>query len=86
MPRVPERTCVGCRTRRPKAELVRVARRPDGVVTAHPAGTAPGRGAYVCRDRGCLELAGPRLARALRVALRPEDLATLSEEIEREIS
>jgi hypothetical protein len=65
---VPERTCVGCRTRRPQATLVRVVLRQGTVV---PAGRgAPGRGAYVCADEKCLAAAQKRRAfgRAFRAA------------------
>jgi predicted RNA-binding protein YlxR (DUF448 family) len=88
MGRVPERTCIGCRTKRPKGDLLRLVRRPDGRVGVDPSGSAPGRGAYVDRDRECIRLARRRgaFARALRSTLRPEDLATLVEEIERELA
>lgn len=87
MARVPERTCVGCRTQGGKADLLRVVRRPDGTVSADPAGAAPGRGAYVHPRAECVRLATSRgaLARALRVPLGPDDLATLTGEIEREL-
>jgi predicted RNA-binding protein YlxR (DUF448 family) len=87
MPRVPERTCVGCRARGTKADLLRVVRRPDGSVSADRTGRAAGRGAYVHRDPGCVHLATTKgaLARALRVPLRRHDLATLIGEIEREL-
>lgn len=73
--RVPQRTCVGCRTVRPKRELVRVVRTPDKEVTVDPTGKTAGRGAYVCPDKGCLESAykGKRLERALQHAV-PEDV------------
>jgi predicted RNA-binding protein YlxR (DUF448 family) len=62
----PMRTCVGCRRRRPKAELLRLVRRADGRVDADARG--PGRGAYVCADRDCAEraLRPGRLAHAFR--------------------
>jgi uncharacterized protein len=84
---VPERTCVGCRTGGAKGELLRIVRGPDGSAEVDRRGTAAGRGAYVHRDPGCVRLATSRgaLARALRVTLGPDDLATLSVEIEREI-
>jgi predicted RNA-binding protein YlxR (DUF448 family) len=84
--RKPERTCIGCRVRRPKGELLRVVRGPSGV-HPDPTGKAPGRGAYVHRDPGCVREATRKgaLARALRVDLSPDDLATLRGEIEREM-
>ena len=62
----PTRTCLGCRRRRPKRELLRLVRRSDGRVDAD--GTASGRGAYVCAERECLEraLKPGRLAHAFR--------------------
>ncbi|MCC6222321.1 MAG: YlxR family protein [Thermoleophilia bacterium] len=63
----PIRTCVGCRTRAPRAELVRFVARA-GTLTADPTGRAPGRGAYTCRRGACFERAVARraFARALR--------------------
>jgi len=51
---------------RRRSELVRLVRRPDGSVALDEAGTAPGRGAYVCPTESCLERARRRLAGALR--------------------
>jgi len=74
----PIRTCLGCRQRWPKGELVRLVRRPDGRVVVDP--TGPGRGVYVCADGECVErvLRGGRLNAALRgtCAVEPE-LATV---------
>ncbi len=50
----PERMCVGCRRRAPKGDLVRVTRVSDGEAVVDVAGSAPGRGAYVHRDAGCI--------------------------------
>ena len=63
---VPIRTCLGCRRRRPKAEMRRLVRAADGRVSADE--RAPGRGAYVCRGPECLEraLKPGRLAHAFR--------------------
>lgn len=75
---VPERTCVGCRTTRPKRELVRVVRTPEGAVELDPTGKRAGRGAYLCPSLDCLEQAvrGRRLERALR---HPVDPAVLEQ-------
>lgn len=53
-----------------------------------PRGSAPGRGAYVCRDDpSCLSRATGKgaLARALRASLGPDDLATLEADVKEEI-
>ena len=83
MARAPERSCVGCRERAPKAELLRVARTPTGV-RVDPLGDAPGRGAYVHRDTECgaAALREGALASALRRGLAQEELARLRTEIE----
>jgi predicted RNA-binding protein YlxR (DUF448 family) len=81
--REPERSCVGCRARAPKVELLRVARTPTGV-RVDPLGTAPGRGAYVHRDPACVGAALRKraLASALRTGLAQEELARLRNDIE----
>ena len=75
----PVRTCVGCRTARPVAEgrLVRVAVGPEG--TPQVGRTLPGRGAWLCADPNCLELALRRraLARALRCDIDTDAAAAL---------
>lgn len=89
---VPVRTCVGCRARAPKGELLRLAI-VGGLVVADPNASRPGRGAYVHRRRGCVEaaLAGGRLGRALRLGpasgLGPgqDGAATLMADIEGEL-
>ena len=54
---VPLRRCVACRTARAKGELTRLVRAPDGRIEVDASGKAPGRGAYVCRRRECVETA-----------------------------
>jgi hypothetical protein len=54
---VPERSCVACRQARPKEELLRVVRTPDGQIKADPVGKTPGRGAYVCPAEQCIQAA-----------------------------
>ena len=53
----PTRSCIACRTARPKRDLLRVVRAPDGQVAIDPTGRAPGRGAYLCRDASCWDAA-----------------------------
>ncbi len=65
----PVRTCVGCRTRTTKVDLLRVVVDGDEFV-ADPQGRLTGRGAYLHPIRECFELAVRRkaLSRALRVS------------------
>ena len=62
----PERTCIGCRSKRGQAALVRLTNQAGRVVPAHPG--APGRSAYLCPEQTCLEAAEKRraFARAFR--------------------
>lgn len=68
---IPERTCVACRSLRPKREMVRVVRTTDGTVGVDETGKKSGRGAYVCRLAECWQLALRRhaLDRALKAEL-----------------
>ena len=75
----PLRMCTVCRKRFEKKDLIRVARTPDGAVPDLN-GTLPGRGAYLCRSRECLELArkGRKLERGLKCAI-PDDIYEILE-------
>ncbi len=81
---IPQRTCIACRTVRPKRELVRIVRTATNHVEADATGKKAGRGAYLCRQRECweqvLESRG-RLEHALNLEmpLDPQELATLRE-------
>ncbi|MXZ51945.1 MAG: YlxR family protein [Acidimicrobiaceae bacterium] len=74
----PVRTCIGCRTRRPGAELQRVSMDLNGGLVVGP---GPGRGAWLCPDMACLESAKRRRAfgRALRADVRPDEIARLQQ-------
>jgi predicted RNA-binding protein YlxR (DUF448 family) len=75
--RTPVRTCVGCRERTTKRELLRVVTGTDDeghpAVVPDPTGTAPGRGAHLHPTTACYDLAVRR--RAFTRALRAEGLA-----------
>ena len=64
--KIPVRQCLGCREHKPKPELIRVVRSPEGEVSLDFKGKKPGRGAYVCPDPECLKKA--RKSRALERA------------------
>ncbi|MDR1589592.1 MAG: YlxR family protein [Oscillospiraceae bacterium] len=55
--KTPMRMCLGCREMKPKRELIRVVRSPEGVVSLDFKGKSPGRGAYLCRNADCLKRA-----------------------------
>ena len=78
---VPQRTCVACRAARPKRELVRIVRTPEGTVLVDESGKRSGRGAYLCRQQVCWEsaLSQHKLDRALKVTVPAETIDRLRE-------
>src|SRR5690606_37036214 len=70
----PVRTCVGCRRRRPAHEMRRIVL-VDGEL--REGRTLPGRGAWLCPERACAELAMKRrsIPRALRADIPPDSVA-----------
>ncbi|MFC8918944.1 YlxR family protein [Streptomyces sp. NPDC047821] len=78
----PERTCVGCRERAAKRDLLRIVV-IKGDCAPDPRGTLPGRGAYVHPALVCLDLAVRRRAfpRAFRVP-GPLDTAGVRQYVE----
>ena len=78
---IPQRTCIACKQVRPKRELIRVVRSPDGHITLDPTSKKSGRGAYVCARRSCWDIAlkKGKLEREFETTLSPEDRAALDE-------
>lgn len=52
--KVPMRTCIACRSVKPKKELVRIVKTNDGIILDY-SGKVNGRGAYVCNSAECME-------------------------------
>lgn len=76
---IPERTCVACRTKRPKRELVRIVRTTEDAVVIDESQKRNGRGAYLCSRRPCWDYALRRgtLEHALDVKLTDEVIQEL---------
>ncbi|WP_276779197.1 YlxR family protein [Actinomyces gerencseriae] len=70
----PERRCIGCRSRAPRAQLLRLVTSADGELMVDVRATMPGRGAWIHPDSACLALAERRRAfgRALRTSGPPD--------------
>ena len=79
--RVPQRTCVACRSTSGKRDLVRIVRTPAGAVEVDETGKKAGRGAYLCANPACWAdaLKKGRLDSALRVKLSAYDRRRLTE-------
>lgn len=84
--KIPMRQCLGCREMKPKRELMRVVRSPEGQVGIDHNGKANGRGAYLCPKAECLKKAikTKALARALEVEIPREIYDALLAELEAE--
>ena len=82
--RIPERQCLGCNTRRPKTELLRVVRAPDGTVSLDFTGKKSGRGAYICKNAACLKQARrtQRLSRNLECVIPDSVMEAMEAELE----
>lgn len=83
--KVPMRSCVGCFESKPKRELVRIVRSPEGEISLDPIGKKPGRGAYICPNPECLKKAkkGKKLDRSLETPVGDEVYEALARELER---
>ena len=81
--KVPIRMCTGCREKKPKKQLVRVVKSPDGLISIDLTGKKSGRGAYICRDITCLKKAEKTkaLQRALECEINPEVFDSLTQEL-----
>lgn len=79
----PLRQCTGCGEMKPKRELVRVVKTPEGKILLDRSGKANGRGAYICKSTECYNKAikAKRFEKAFSMQI-PE---SVSEQIIREI-
>ena len=82
--KIPMRQCLGCREAKPKKELIRVVRSPEGEISLDFKGKASGRGAYICPDPQCLKKAvkSKALERAFSAQIPPEIYEKLNEQME----
>ncbi len=73
--KIPMRKCLGCNEMKPKRELVRVVKSPEGEISIDLIGKKSGRGAYICPDKRCFDKArkGKRFERALETQI-PEEI------------
>ena len=82
--KIPMRQCLGCNEHKPKRELLRVVKSPDGEISLDFTGKKSGRGAYICHDLRCLKKARKtrRIDRSLDCTI-PEEIY---DNMERELS
>ena len=82
--KIPMRRCLGCNEHKPKAELLRVVRDPEGGISLDFRGKKSGRGAYICRDVKCLKKArkSRRIEKDLECAIPDEVYDAMERELE----
>ena len=82
--KIPMRQCLGCREMKPKRELIRAVKSPDGGISLDFKGKAPGRGAYICPNADCLKKAikARALEKAFSAQIPDEVYKAISEQIE----
>ena len=82
--KIPMRMCTGCGQMKPKRELVRVVKSQAGDVSLDLTGKKAGRGAYICRDRECLQKARKalRLEKAFSCRIPDEIYDKMEEELQ----
>ncbi len=84
--KVPMRMCTGCGEMKPKRELVRVVKSPDGQISLDLTGKKSGRGAYVCRNGECLNKArkARRFEKAFSCKIPDEVYDRMEEEMKKD--
>lgn len=82
--KIPMRKCIGCNESKPKKELVRVVKSPEGEISVDLTGKKSGRGAYICPNAECLKKA--RKSKRLERLFETEIPDSIYEEAERVLS
>ena len=81
--KIPQRQCLGCNEHKPKKELLRVVRSPEGEISLDFVGKKSGRGAYICWDVQCLKKArkSRRIDRSLDCTVPEEVYDRMEQEL-----
>ncbi len=82
--KIPMRMCVGCRQMKEKKEMIRVLRTPENEICIDTTGKKNGRGAYICRNPQCLQMAvrNHGLERSFKMSIPKETAESLEKEME----
>lgn len=80
--KIPMRQCIGCGEVKSKKELMRILHTPEDTFVLDVTGKKNGRGAYMCRNKECLEKAikSKGLERSFKMSIPKEVYAKLEEE------
>lgn len=81
--KIPMRMCLGCNEMKPKKELIRVVKSPEGEINLDFTGKKSGRGAYICRSVECFNKArkGRRLEKAFSCKIDAGVYDAMAEEL-----
>ena len=73
--KIPMRKCIGCNEMKDKKSLVRIVRNNEGVINVDVTGKMPGRGAYICKNAECFDMAvkAKRIERSFKTRI-PDDI------------
>ena len=82
--KIPMRQCLGCNEHKPKKEMMRVLRTPEGEIVLDLVGKKSGRGAYVCPSLACFKKA--RKSRRIENVLECKIPEEIYDEMEKSIS
>lgn len=53
--KIPQRMCAVCKQMKPKKEMTRIVRTPEGNIEIDYTGKKSGRGTYFCKDQKCID-------------------------------
>ena len=76
-----------CRKQKNKNELLRIVKNKENIINVDENGKEPGRGAYICYDRECLEKAEKtkKLEKVLNVKIKDDIYIKIRDVIEKKI-
>ena len=82
--KIPMRQCLGCNEHKPKIELLRVVRSPEGEISLDFTGKKSGRGAYICPNPECLKktIKSRRLEKVFEAKIPEEVLSEMQKRLE----
>lgn len=83
--KIPMRMCLGCNEMKPKKELIRVVKSPEGEISLDFTGKKSGRGAYICRNTECFNKArkARRFEKAFSCRIDEEIYGGMNDELEK---
>ena len=70
----PQRTCMGCNTKKDKKDLIRIVKNKENIISIDKTGKMEEIGAYICDNIQCLEkvIKSKRLEKILDIKISEE--------------